>query len=92
MLLIDDLLMAPVRGLMFVLREVARAADEEQTGEQRSVMAELVALHRAMETGQLTEDAFDAREAKLLERLDRLRGLEAGGLEPGDDTGSHGSA
>jgi hypothetical protein len=78
MLLIDDLLMAPFKGLLFVMREVARAAEEEQAGEERATMGELAALHRSLESGQLTEDAFDAREIELLERLERLRGVESG--------------
>jgi hypothetical protein len=49
-------------------------------------MAELAALHRALDSGQLTEDAFDTREAELLEQLDRLHGKD-----PGDNAGSHGS-
>ncbi len=84
MLLIDDLLMAPVRGLMFVLREVAQAALEERDGEERAVMAELSALHRALETGAVTEAEFDAREADLLTRLDGLRGHD-----PDEDSASH---
>jgi hypothetical protein len=81
MLLIDDLLMAPVRGLMFVLREVAKSAQEERAAEQRTLMAELAALHRALDSGELTEAAFDEREAVLLARLDRLRGRDS----PEDD-------
>lgn len=84
MLLIDDLLAAPFRGLMFVLREVAKAAEEEQAGQERATMAELAALHRELESGALTEDAFDAREATLLERLDRMRGSSSE-----MDSGSH---
>lgn len=85
MLLIDDLLMAPFKGLLFILREVKKAADEEQAGDERATMAELSGLHRALEDGQLTEAAFDAQETRLLERLDWIRGVDSG-----DDTASHG--
>jgi Gas vesicle protein G len=86
MLLIDDLLMAPVRGLLFVVREIAKAAEEESAADERAVIAELATLHRALDSGQLTEEAFDAREAKLLARLDQLHGKDSG-----YDAGSHGS-
>lgn len=76
MLLIDNLLMAPGRGLLFVLRQVAKAAEEELEGEERAVLAELSALHRSLDSGELTEGAFDAQEARLLERLDRIHGVE----------------
>jgi hypothetical protein len=85
MFVVDNLLMAPAKGLMFILREVAKAASEAQEDERRTVMAELAALHRALDNGEVTEDAFDAAEAKLLERLDRMRGLE-----PEDDAVPHG--
>jgi hypothetical protein len=87
MLLIDDLLMAPARGLMFVLREVAKSAREQRAGEQRTLLAELAELHRALDGGELTEAAFDAREAALLERLDRLRGNDMAG----QDAAPHGT-
>jgi hypothetical protein len=86
MLFIDDLLMAPVRGLLFVVREIGKAAAEERAADERAVMAELATLHRALDSGQLTEDAFDAEEAKLLEQLDRLQGKEFG-----NGAGEHGS-
>jgi hypothetical protein len=85
MFVVDSLLMAPARGLMFILREVAKAADAEQEGERRTVMADLAALHRALDSGEVTEEEFDTQEATLLERLDRMRGLE-----PEDDAVSHG--
>ena len=86
MLLIDDLLMAPVRGLLFVVREIGKAVAEEKVADERAVIAGLATLHRALDSGQLTEDAFDAEEAKLLEQLDRLQGRGFG-----YDAGAHGS-
>lgn len=76
MLLIDDLLAAPVRGLMFVLREIADAADAEREAEQRTVMSELAALHRRLDAGAIGEADFDRSEQDLLQRLDRLHGAE----------------
>jgi len=86
MIVIDSLLTAPVRGLLFILREVAKAAAEEQATEERNLRGELASLYRALETGQITEAAFDAREAPLLARLDRLRGQPDGG-SAGPDAG-----
>ena len=37
-------------------------------------MAELTALHRALDAGGITEEEFDAREQALLSRLDAMHG------------------
>ena len=70
MFLLDDILLSPARGLMFVLREIKKAADAERAADKRNIMGELTALHRALDEGGLSEAEFDAREALLLERLD----------------------
>ncbi len=74
MLLIDDLLSAPLRGLVFVLKKIDQAVQEEIDLDERAIMAELSALHRTLDSGAITEAEFDAREQVLLHRLDRLRG------------------
>ncbi len=72
MIIIDSLLAAPLRGLMFVLEKINEAAHEEAEAEERTIMADLSALHRALDSAAITEAEFDAREQKLLDRLDRL--------------------
>ena len=74
MLLIDDLLAAPFRGLMFILREINNAVKAEQEAEERRMMSELAGLNRRLDEGQITEAEFEAEEQALLSRLDRLHG------------------
>lgn len=76
MFLIDDLLLAPLRGLMFVFEKIDEAVQEEAAGDERAIMADLSSLHRALDSGTITEADFDAREQVLLNRLDRLHGEE----------------
>jgi hypothetical protein len=71
-LIIDNLLAAPLHGLMFVLEKIDEAVREEAANEERTIMADLSALHRAFDEGAIDEAAFDARERDLLDRLDRL--------------------
>ncbi|MGO9771839.1 MAG: gas vesicle protein GvpG [Roseiarcus sp.] len=73
MIIIDSILAAPLRGLMFVLEKIDEAVREEAEAEERTIMADLSALHRALDTGAITEAEFDGREQKLLDRLDQLR-------------------
>jgi hypothetical protein len=72
MFVVDDLLMAPAHGLLWIFQEIHRAAQEEQVTDAESVTAELSALYMRLETGKLTEQQFDAEEKLLLERLDKI--------------------
>ncbi len=72
MLLIDDLLLAPFRGLFFVLREIEAAAEGELLAERSRIMESLAVLNRELEEGRLSESAFEAEEQALLQRLERL--------------------
>lgn len=72
MLLIDDLLAAPLNGLLWVFKEIQKQATEEQRNRREAIMAALSALYIALEQGQLSEAEFDAREQTLLDELDDL--------------------
>lgn len=86
MFLIDDLLAAPLRGLVFVLKKIDQAVQEEVALDERAIMADLSALHRALDGGAITEAEFDAREQALLQRLDRLHGED--GVDANDEARS----
>ncbi|MGO8761910.1 MAG: gas vesicle protein GvpG [Desulfobaccales bacterium] len=76
MFLIDDLLMSPVKGILWVFREIHDAAQTELAGESEAITAALSELYMKLETGQISETEFDAREKVLLDRLDRLQAEE----------------
>jgi SMC interacting uncharacterized protein involved in chromosome segregation len=73
MFIIDDILMAPGSFLMWVMRKVHEAAEEELENDATRITAELSELHRKLETGAITESQFEAQEKELLDRLDRIR-------------------
>jgi len=79
MFLIDDILMAPARGLLWVFKEIHRVAEEDQANEVESITAKLSDLYMMLETGLMTEADFDAEEKILLDRLDAIKeGAEDG--------------
>jgi len=83
-LLVDDLLLAPLTGLLWVFRKIHDAAQEEMLGEADAITQELRDLYMMLETGRVTEAEFDARERAL---LDRLEVIQARGSGPGaEDT------
>ena len=73
MLLVDDLLLAPIRGLLWVFEKIHDAAQEEIAGEADAVTTELRDLYMMLETGRITEAEFDDRERTLLDRLDVIQ-------------------
>ncbi len=85
MFLIDDIILAPVRGLFWVFKEIRDAAEEEQANEAEDITAKLSELYMMLETGQMTEAEFDAEEKALLDRLDAIKEREDSEEEEEDD-------
>jgi hypothetical protein len=86
MLLIDDMLLAPLHGLLWVARKVDEALEQEREQEEEELKARLQELYQRLEAGQLAEEEFEAREAELLDRLDALlacQEAEGDGFEEG---------
>ena len=85
MLLIDDLLLAPLRGVLWVVEKIHEAAQEELVGEADAITEQLRQLYMLIERGQITEAEFDAQEHELLDRLDKVREREADLEEEAED-------
>lgn len=87
MLLVDDLLLAPMYGLLWIFGKIHDAAQEEMLGEADAITEELRELYMMLETGTITEAEFDARERTLLDRLEAIRERESEPDEEADDEG-----
>ena len=85
MFILDDLLTAPFKGVMWILKEVVAAAEEEQAAESDRIKDRLRELYMLLETGQMTEAEFEAEESELLDRLDELEQAGAAAAEEGDE-------
>lgn len=72
MLLIDDLLLAPIKGVMWICKEILEAAEQDRAAEGDRIKDRLRELYMLLETQQITEQAFDDEERVLLDRLDEL--------------------
>jgi hypothetical protein len=79
MFLIDNLLLLPMTSTLRLVRAIESATQEETAKSADALRAELTELYRMLETGGISSDEFDAREAQLLDRLDTIesRQLEA---------------
>ncbi len=85
MFLLDDVLLFPVRSLLWVFKEIHHAVEAEQANEAEAITAKLSELYMMLETGQMTEAEFDAAEKVLLDRLDAIREGEDTGEEEDKD-------
>lgn len=72
MLLVDDILFSPVKGIMWIFRQIHELAEEELAGEADRIRESLTELYMQLEAEQITEEEFEQQEAVLLDRLDAL--------------------
>ena len=88
MLLVDNILFSPFRGILWIFREIRDIAQEELDGEAKSVTERLQTLYMQLETGRITEAEFEAGERLLLDRLEAIesrRSDESEMKEAGED-------
>jgi hypothetical protein len=72
MFLVDDIVLAPFRGIFWIMQEINNAAAQELGDESDAMTAQLSDLYMMLETGAITEREFEAQEADILHRLDQL--------------------
>lgn len=87
MFIADDVILFPFKSILKVFKEIYKAAVEEIKAEADSIRLELSQLYLALESGAVTEEAFDARESELLDRLDAIEEHGELDVEPGEDDG-----
>jgi hypothetical protein len=85
MFLVDDVLLFPVRGILWVFREIHHAAEAEMANEAETITARLSELYMELETGRMTEAEFDAEEKRLLDRLEVIEARGKGTAAQQDD-------
>jgi len=83
MLLIDDLLLSPISGFKFILRTLARAAEEQYT-DDAPIKERLLELQNLLEDGAITEDEYVAQEREILAELREIqnRKMQMAGVTP----------
>jgi len=83
MLLIDDLLLSPISGFKFILRTLARAAEEEYT-DDAPIKERLLELQSLLEDGSITEEEYVEQEHAVLAQLREIqnRRMQMAGITP----------
>src|SRR5438093_9822321 len=75
MFLIEYLLTAPGKAVLFVFQELARKAQEELLDDE-SVKQELQEIYNLLSSGKISEAEFEGRENRLLQRLEQIAKLK----------------
>lgn len=74
MLLIDDLLMLPVKGFMGVFKKIHEMVDHEMS--EGHLQEELMVLQLRLELGEVSEEEYDKEEERLMAHLDAIRSAD----------------
>jgi hypothetical protein len=72
MFLIDDILMAPLKGLLFVGKNIKEVIEKERSDEG-ALKEQLMALQLKFEMDEIDEEEYDRREDDLLNLLAQIR-------------------
>lgn len=67
----------PVRGAMWVAEKIHEAALSE-FHDPRAIKAALTDLERALDAGEIDDDAYEAAESELLDRLEAAQAARRG--------------
>ncbi len=72
MFLIDDLLLAPLKGVIFIAEKINEVIEKE-TSDEGSIKERLMALQLKFEMDEIDEEEYDKREDELLNLLANIR-------------------
>lgn len=72
MLLIDDILFAPLKGIIFLAEKINEVIEKE-TSDEGAVKEKLMALQLKFEMDEIDEVEYDKREDELLNLLENIR-------------------
>ena len=70
MIIIDDLLLLPFKGLMAVFEKVHELAEQELSDESK-LKEELLRMQTLYELDQISEEEYQIKEFYILRRLER---------------------
>ena len=79
MFLLDDLLLAPVSGVVWLAEKIKEVADSEFS-DPGVLKQKLLDLQMMLELNQISEDDFRQRESELLIRLEEIGKAKEGSL------------
>ncbi len=70
--ILDDILFAPLNGLIFIAEKINDVVEKE-TSDEGTVKEQLMALQLRFELDEIDEEQYDREEDELLNKLERIR-------------------
>jgi hypothetical protein len=72
MFLIDDILLAPLKGIIFLGKKINEVIEKE-TSDEGAIKERLMLLQLKFEMDEIDEEEYDRREDELLQLLGNIR-------------------
>ncbi len=72
MFLLDSIIMAPIKGLIFLANKINEVAEKE-TSDEGTIKEKLMRLQLKFEMDEIDTEEYDKREDELLELLENIR-------------------
>ena len=72
MFIIDDILLAPLKGIIFIGEKINEVIEKEMSDEG-AIKERLMALQLKFEMDEIDEEEYDEREDELLKLLENIR-------------------
>ena len=72
MFIIDDILLAPLKGVIFIAEKINEVIEKE-TSDEGAIKERLMALQLKFEMDEINEEEYDKREDELLKLLENIR-------------------
>lgn len=72
MFIIDDILLAPLKGVIFIGKIINEVIEKEMSDEG-AIKERLMALQLKFEMDEIDEEEYDKREDELLKLLENIR-------------------
>lgn len=71
MFIIDDILLAPAKGIMFIFKEIHKQVMKEYYDEKK-IYEQLQRLQYQLDTGEISEKTYNRLETSLVGRLEEI--------------------
>ncbi len=81
MFLIDDILLAPLKGVVWIGKKINEVAEKEQLSNEGEIKEKLMELQLKFELDEIDVEEYDRQEKEILERLDAIRRVNEVGNE-----------